>query len=94
MSRVERSRRDRRRDSRNAIVRTGARFAHPAVRGRHVVTDNGSRPGGADVHPTVGNPLGKLLKREIDAREYVRQVNEKRERHGLPPMKPQSGSGR
>lgn len=54
---------------------------------------NGSHRRGAEVNPTVGSPLGKLIKREIDSREYVRQVNEKRERHGLPPIRPQTADG-
>ena len=44
--------------------------------------------------PTVGSPLGKFIKREIDSQEYVRQVNVKRERHGLPPIRPETASGR
>jgi hypothetical protein len=45
------------------------------------------------INPTAGSPLGKFIKRQIDGREYVRQMNEKRERHGLPPMRPTSASG-
>jgi len=38
-----------------------------------------------DARP-IGNPLGKFIKGEIDGDEYVRQTNEKRKRHGLPPL--------
>jgi hypothetical protein len=44
------------------------------------------------IRPIIDSPLSRLIKREIDQKEFVRQMNEKRERHGLPPMKPQSAS--
>lgn len=57
------------------------------------VKDSVSRLSVGDAQRTVGSPLGKFIKREIDQKEYVRQLNEKRERHGLPPVRPQTAAG-
>ena len=78
-----------------AGTRESARSTRGSSEGEcYAVTSNGSRPSGNEPNRTIGNPMGKLIKGEIDSKEYVRQVNEKRERHGLPPLRPQTASGR
>jgi uncharacterized protein YkwD len=39
-----------------------------------------------------GSPLSRLITKQIDQQEYLRQVNVERKRNGLPPMTPQSAA--